>query len=149
MVSHIFPGSSKLSSFYTIKIGLFSSLIIFSEAIMIHKISTFFICIRFYPNFIIHMIKDCLFIYGYNISEIHHQKEIISENTSPNKKQQKPRGSLMHFTTQIYMYYQQVNDDKLPVYIINVNYQQRHLSFLHFFIFKNYSIVFTCNTITC
>lgn len=127
---------------------------IFSEAIMIHKISTFFfICIRFYPNFIIHMTKDCRFIYGYNISEIHHQKEIIRENTSPKTKQQqqqqKPRWSIMHLTTQIYMYYQQVNDDKLPIYIINVNYQQRHLSFFHFFIFKNYSIVFTCNTITC
>lgn len=42
----------------------------------------------------------------------------------------------MHFRTKIYMYYQQMNDYKLPVYIINVNYQQRHLSFLHFFIFK-------------
>lgn len=68
------------------------------------------------------MTKDCRFEYGYNISEIHHQKEIISENTSQKKnpKQQKPRGSTMHFTTQIYMYYQQGNGD-LPVYIISVN----------------------------
>lgn len=96
----------------------------FLEAIMMHKISTlFFICILFYPNVIKHMTKDCRFEYGYNISEIHHQKEIISENTSQKKKkpkQQKPRGSLMHFTTQIYMYYQQGNGD-LPVYIISVN----------------------------
>lgn len=31
------------------------------------------------------MTKDCRFEYGYNISEIHHQKEIISENTSQKK----------------------------------------------------------------
>lgn len=129
-------------------------MIIFSEAFMIHKISTLFFLYAFdFIRISSNMTKDCRFEYGYNISEIHHQKEIISENTSQKKKnnpkQQKPRGPLMHFATQIYMYYQQVNDDKLPVYIINVNYQQRHLSFLHFFIFKNYSIVFTCNTITC
>lgn len=87
------------------------------------------------------MTEDCRFEYGYNIFEIHHQKEIISENTN-NPRHQKPRGPLMHFRTKIYMYYQQMNDYKLPVYIINVNYQQRHLSFLHFFIFKKYLIVF-------
>lgn len=59
----------------------------FLEAIMMHKICTlFFICIPFYPNFIKHMTKDCRFEYGYNISEIHHQKEIISENTSQKKQ---------------------------------------------------------------
>lgn len=62
----------------------------FLEAIMMHKISTlFFICIRFYPNFIKHMTKDCRFEYGYNISEIHIQKEIVSENTSQKKKKPK------------------------------------------------------------
>lgn len=60
----------------------------FLEAIMMHKICTLsFICIPFYPNFIKHMTKDCRFEYGYNISEIHHQKEIISENTSQKKNQ--------------------------------------------------------------
>lgn len=35
------------------------------------------------------MTKDCRFEYGYNISEIHIQKEIVSENTS--QKKQKPK----------------------------------------------------------
>lgn len=78
------------------------------------------------------MAKDCRFEFEYNIFKIHDQQEIINEDTPKKTKQktppktqtnkqktkQKPR-SLIHLTTQIY--YQQENDDKLPVYIIYVN----------------------------